>query len=68
MRGGTRPGGSHGRGALDTGIPPSIVAQMIAGGEIDGPGLFAPEDRVNPDLFFQHLADRGITYTLRTES
>ncbi len=41
---------------------------MIAGGEIDGPGLFAPEDRVNPDLFFQHLADRGITYTLRTES
>ncbi|HEY3209673.1 MAG TPA: saccharopine dehydrogenase C-terminal domain-containing protein [Actinomycetota bacterium] len=56
-----------GGGALDTGIPPSIVAQMIAGGEIEGPGLFAPEDAVNPDLFFKHLADRGIHYTIRTE-
>jgi len=57
-----------GGGALDTGIPPSIVAQMIAGGDVEGPGLFAPEDAVSPDLFFQHLAERGITYTVRSES
>lgn len=56
-----------GGGALDTGIPPSIVAQMIAAGDVEGPGLFAPESAVDPDLFFEHLADRGITYTLRTE-
>jgi saccharopine dehydrogenase-like NADP-dependent oxidoreductase len=56
-----------GGGALDTGIPPSIVAQMIAAGDIEGPGLFAPEDAVSPDLFFRHLADRGILHTVRTD-
>ena len=38
-----RPG--VGGGALDTGAPPSIVAQMIAAGEVRGPGMFAPRRR-----------------------
>ncbi len=51
-----------GAGARDTGIPPSIVAQMIAKGEIAEPGMFPPEDIVDPDLFFDRLRQRGITY------
>jgi saccharopine dehydrogenase (NAD+, L-lysine-forming) len=56
-----------GGGALDTGIPPSIVAQMIVAGEAKGPGMFAPEEAVDADRFFQRLAERGITYSVRTE-
>lgn len=51
-----------GGGALDTGIPPSVVAQMIVAGEVKGPGMFAPEVAVDADLFFDRLAERGITY------
>jgi lysine 6-dehydrogenase len=53
-----------GGGARDTGIPPSIVAQMIAAGEVRGPGMFAPEEAVDPDRFFDRLAERGIGYTV----
>lgn len=53
-----------GAGARDTGIPPSIVAQMIAKGEIGEPGMFAPEDVVDPDLFFDRLGERGIAYRI----
>jgi len=58
-------GAKMGGGALDTGIPPSIVAQMVAAGEVKGPGMFAPEEAVDPDLFFARLAERGITYQVR---
>ena len=51
-----------GAGARDTGIPPSIVAQMIANGDITERGMFAPEDVVDPDLFFHRLQERGISY------
>ena len=54
-----------GGGGLDTGVPPSVVAQMIASGEVKGPGMFAPEEIVDPDLFFGHLATRGIGYSVR---
>ena len=54
-----------GAGARDTGIPPSIVAQMIGRGEISEAGMFAPEDIVDPDLFFDRLAERGISYSVR---
>ena len=56
-----------GAGALDTGIPPSIVAQMVAAGEVRGPGMFAPEEAVDPDLFFARLAERGINYTVELQ-
>ncbi len=58
------PEAGLGAGARDTGIPPSIVAQMIAKGEIAEPGMFAPEDIVDPDLFFGRLRERGITYRI----
>jgi lysine 6-dehydrogenase len=57
-----------GAGARDTGIPPSIVAQMIAGGEIAERGMFAPEDIVDPDVFFARLKERGITYSVETRN
>ncbi|MBA3551860.1 MAG: saccharopine dehydrogenase NADP-binding domain-containing protein [Actinobacteria bacterium] len=55
-----------GAGALDTGIPPSIVAQMIMAGEVKGPGMFAPEEAVDADRFFARLSERGITGTVRS--
>ncbi len=54
-----------GAGALDTGIPPSITAQMIGSGELRRPGMSAPEDPDMADRFFEHLASRGITYSVR---
>jgi lysine 6-dehydrogenase len=55
-----------GGGARDTGIPPSVAAQMIVAGEVRGPGMFAPEDAVDPDRFFARLAERGISYSVAT--
>jgi len=57
-----------GGGALDTGTPPSIVAQMLGAGEIADRGMFAPEDVVDPDAFFGRLAERGIGYTVTVEA
>jgi saccharopine dehydrogenase-like NADP-dependent oxidoreductase len=48
-------------GALDTGVPPSIVAQMIADGEIKDRGVLAPEVCVPRKAFFDALAKRRIT-------
>jgi saccharopine dehydrogenase-like NADP-dependent oxidoreductase len=56
-----------GGGARDTGIPPSVVAQMIAAGEVLGPGMSAPERVVDPDRFFARLGERNITHTIRRE-
>lgn len=47
-------------GALDTGVPPSIAAQLILNGEVNGPGVIAPELAFNPDIFFAELAKRNI--------
>jgi saccharopine dehydrogenase (NAD+, L-lysine-forming) len=54
-----------GGGARDTGIPPSIAAQMIVAGEVRGPGMFAPEHALDTDRFFARLAERGIGYVVR---
>ena len=55
-----------GGGGTDTGVPPSIVAQMIAAGETTGgPGMWIPEHAVDPDLFFERLGRRGVTYSIR---
>ena len=54
-----------GGGGTDTGVPPSVVAQMIAGGEtLGGPGMWIPEQAVDPDLFFTRLVERGIAHTV----
>lgn len=47
-------------GALDTGVPPSIVAQMICLGVVSDRGVLAPESCVPPELFFTELAKRDI--------
>jgi saccharopine dehydrogenase-like NADP-dependent oxidoreductase len=56
-----------GGGGVDTGVPPSIVAQMIVAGEVKGPGMFAPEEAVDADRFFARIADRGVTYSVRVQ-
>lgn len=47
-------------GALDTGVPPSIAAQMILEGEIKARGVCPPELCVPAESFFAHLARRGM--------
>jgi lysine 6-dehydrogenase len=51
-------------GSLDTGVPLSIVGQMLARKEIRTPGVLCPETSVPADRFFQELARRGITYKI----
>ena len=50
-----------GGGDVDTGIPPAIVATMLAGGEIAGPGVFVPEQIVPCEEFFRRFARWGVT-------
>ncbi|HWQ79630.1 MAG TPA: saccharopine dehydrogenase NADP-binding domain-containing protein, partial [Anaerovoracaceae bacterium] len=45
-------------GALDTGVPPSIVAQMLYKGEITERGACSPEQCVPPLPFFKELEKR----------
>lgn len=47
-------------GALDTGVPPSIVAQMIARGDIKDHGVLAPEVCIPRQQFFDELTKRNI--------
>ncbi|MBK7746179.1 MAG: saccharopine dehydrogenase NADP-binding domain-containing protein [Candidatus Obscuribacter sp.] len=48
-------------GALDTGVPPSIVAQMLMTDDIWQRGVLAPEVAVPATIFFDELALRGIS-------
>ena len=48
-------------GSLDTGVPLSIVGQMLASGEIQTPGVLCPETSVPTARFLQELARRRIT-------
>lgn len=54
-------------GALDTGVPPSIVAQMIGDGTITGRGVLAPEVCVPAQAFFSELAKRGMIMRMITD-
>ncbi len=47
-------------GSLDTGVPLSIAAQMLAKGSVKTPGVLCPEISVPQDAFFQELERRGI--------
>ena len=44
--------------------PPAIVARWLADGRLDRPGVWAPEQVVDGDLFFAELAQRGMGTTL----
>jgi lysine 6-dehydrogenase len=60
------PAWQAGAGQLDTGVPPSIVAQFLAAKVIDRPGVLAPEDAVPPEPFLAALAARNMEVTLVT--
>jgi saccharopine dehydrogenase-like NADP-dependent oxidoreductase len=60
------PAWQAGAGQLDTGVPPSIVAQFLATKVIDRPGVLAPEDAVPPEPFLAELAARNMEVTLIT--
>lgn len=53
-------------GALDTGVPPSIVAQMLVNGAITAKGVFAPEACVPDVQFFDELAKRSVIVTKKS--
>jgi saccharopine dehydrogenase-like NADP-dependent oxidoreductase len=55
-----------GAGQLDTGVPPSIVAQFLGHKLIDRPGVLAPEDAVPPEPYLAELASRNMEVTLVT--
>jgi lysine 6-dehydrogenase len=55
-----------GAGQLDTGVPPSIVAQFLTSKLIDQPGVLAPEDAVPPEPYLAELASRNMEVTLIT--
>ena len=44
----------------DTGVPPSIIAQMIVDGKIKDKGVFPPESVILGEYFFKELAKRRI--------
>ncbi len=44
----------------DTGVPPSIIAQMIADERITNKGVFPPESIIPEEYFFEELAKRKI--------
>jgi lysine 6-dehydrogenase len=50
-----------GGGDVDTGVPPAIVATMLAAGEIAGPGVFVPEQVVPCEEFFRRFSRWGAT-------
>ena len=51
---------TSGKMGPQTGIPASIVAQMIGAGQVEQKGVFAPEGCINPDIFLAELAKRDI--------
>jgi saccharopine dehydrogenase-like NADP-dependent oxidoreductase len=52
-------------GDVDTGCPPSIVAQMIATGVIVQRGVLAPEVAVPVQPFFSELRKRGMRIVMK---
>lgn len=47
-------------GAINTGVPPSIIAQMIAKGQTKQKGVLPPELCIDPKIFLSELAKRDI--------
>lgn len=49
-----------GGGDLNTGVPPSIIAQMIADNQIIHKGVLPPELCIDSQAFFNELGKRGV--------
>jgi saccharopine dehydrogenase-like NADP-dependent oxidoreductase len=45
---------------IDTGMPASILAQLVKKGDITEKGAFSPEIGVPPEIFFKELRKRNI--------
>lgn len=46
-------------GSAATGVPASIVAHWLASGKLHAPGVWAPEDVIDPLPFFKELSKHG---------
>lgn len=57
----TLPGWTEAGCNIDTGMPASIIAQMIHDGRITVRGSFAPDIAVPTDEFFKELKKKGMT-------
>lgn len=57
----TLPGWTNAGCNVDTGMPASIIAQMIADRRITKTGSFVPDTVVNPADFFSELRKKGMT-------
>jgi saccharopine dehydrogenase-like NADP-dependent oxidoreductase len=56
-------------GTLLVAAPPAIVARWLASGSVDRPGVWPPEQVIEPQPFFDELTRRGFTTRLtRTET
>ncbi|HMK09622.1 MAG TPA: SDR family NAD(P)-dependent oxidoreductase [Anaerolineales bacterium] len=67
--GGPNPEWGISGGTLLVGVPPAVVARWLGSKRLSRPGVWAPEQVVEPELFFAELATRGFTTTLtRTET
>ena len=53
-------------GDIDTGCPASIVAQMVATGQIRRHGVLPPEVAVPVEPFFTELRKRGMKIEVRS--
>lgn len=57
----TIPGWTDAGCNVDTGLPASIIGQMILDGRITARGSFAPDNAVPVDEFFKELSKKGMT-------
>ena len=57
----TLPGWEDAGCNIDTGLPASIMAQMVFDGRVDSRGSFTPTLVVPDDAFFKEIAGRGMT-------
>ncbi|MBI3337182.1 MAG: saccharopine dehydrogenase NADP-binding domain-containing protein [Candidatus Staskawiczbacteria bacterium] len=57
----TLPGWTDSGCNIDTGLPASIIAQMILDGRIKARGSFTPDKAIPVDEFFKELKKKGMT-------
>jgi saccharopine dehydrogenase-like NADP-dependent oxidoreductase len=62
--GGPHPTWGISGGAVLVAAPPAIVARWLAGGQLDRPGVWPPEQVIEPEPFFAALAERGFSTQL----
>ncbi|MFN2188408.1 MAG: saccharopine dehydrogenase family protein [Candidatus Promineifilaceae bacterium] len=54
-------------GKMMVSAPPAIVARWLAGGRLNMPGVWAPEQVIDGDSFFAEMAGRGMGTTLEKQ-